>query len=116
MIREYGDFIQDIVSAFEECLSFTMGMVYEEFKADTKTYKAIIRHLEVAGEAAKKIPDEVKQRNPDIPWKSMTGMRDKLIHEYFGVDARIVWNTVRENIPGTLPHIRRLLTDYESQI
>ena len=79
MTREYGDYLQDIVSAFEECLSFTAGMTYEDFAVDAKTFKAVIRNLEIAGEATKKIPDEVKDSNPNLPWKSMAGMRDKLI-------------------------------------
>jgi uncharacterized protein with HEPN domain len=64
---------------------------------DKKTIKAVIRSLEVLGEASKKIPDEVRNRYPRIPWKRMAGMRDKLIHEYFGVDLEIVWNVAKKN-------------------
>ena len=116
MTREYGDYLEDIVSAFEECLTFTAGMAYEGFVVDAKTFKAVIRNLEIAGEAAKQVPDEVKESNPDLPWKSMAGMRDKLIHEYFGVDTRIVWDTVQKNLPDTVALFRRLLADYKSQL
>ncbi len=91
-------------------------MTYEEFAADGKTFKAIIRNLEIAGEATKKIPDEVADRSPDLPWKSMARRRDKPIHEYFIVAARIVWETVQNNLPETLPHFPRPLSDSKPEM
>jgi uncharacterized protein with HEPN domain len=77
---------------------FIQNMGFEEFIADKKTRDAVVRNLEVIGEAAKNIPDEIKQEYPEIEWKAVTGMRDKLIHEYFGVSNSIVWETVTNDI------------------
>jgi len=73
-------------------------MNYEDFEADRKTINAVIRSLEIICEAAKKIPTEVRVRYPQIPWNEIAGMRDKLIHEYFGVDLEIVWETIQSDL------------------
>jgi len=73
-------------------------MTFEEFCADRKTTNACIRSLEVIGEATKKIPAEIRHRKPHLPWQAITGMRDKLIHEYFGVDLAIVWQTIQHDL------------------
>ncbi len=74
-------------------------MTYEHFLTDTKTQDAVIRNIEIMGEAIKKVPERLKSRYPEIPWKSIAGMRDKLIHHYFGVNFSIVWNVAREELP-----------------
>ncbi len=74
-------------------------MSYDDFSRDKKTIYAVVRGLEIIGEAVKKVPKELRESYPDIPWKRIAGMRDKLIHEYFGVDIEVVWKTVREDIP-----------------
>ena len=91
-------FIQDILEAIGNIEEFTQNMGFEEFIADKKTRDAVVRNLEVIGEAAKNIPDEIKQEYSEIEWKAVTGMRDKLIHEYFGVSNPIVWETVTNDI------------------
>ena len=78
---------------------FTSGMDYESFAADKKTVNAVIRSLEVLGEATKQIPALFRKKHPEIPWSKMAGMRDVLIHDYMGVDLRTVWNVVRERLP-----------------
>jgi uncharacterized protein with HEPN domain len=80
---------------------------------DKKTIKAVIRSLEVLGEASKKIPESIKARYPYVPWKRMAGMRDKLIHEYFGVDLEIVWNVVKNELPPIKPFIEQLSREIE---
>jgi uncharacterized protein with HEPN domain len=86
MKRDWGDYVADILTAIKEVEEFTRGMNFKTFSSDKKTINAVIRSLEIMGEAAKRVPDQAKERYPDIPWKRMAGMRDKLIHEYSGVD------------------------------
>ena len=99
MKRDYSDYLGDVVGEVFNIESFTEGMSFDEFSQDKKTIYAVVRGLEVIGEAVKKLPKEIKDRYPDIPWKRIAGMRDKLIHEYFGVDISVVWKTVKEDIP-----------------
>lgn len=109
MKREYGDYLQDILIAIDETIDFTAGMEFEDFMADRKTINAVLRCLEVIGEASKNLPNEIQRDAADVPWRFMAGMRDKLIHEYFGVDLTIVWTVVREELPPLRPMILRLL-------
>lgn len=115
MKRAWRDYIADILSALQEVEDFTGGMEYEHFAADRKTVNAVVRSLEVMGEAAKRIPEDVRRRYPDVPWKRMTGMRDKLIHEYSGVDLEIVWGVVKTELPPVKPLIEQALQDLEAR-
>ena len=115
MRRDYRDYLQDILTAIEETDEFTKGMSYEAFTQDRKTINAVVRSLEVLGEAAKRIPDDWRIKAPDIPWKYMTGMRDKLVHEYFGVDLSIVWTVIKDDLPPLHPKIKRLVTSASSE-
>ncbi|MBU1006964.1 MAG: DUF86 domain-containing protein [Candidatus Omnitrophica bacterium] len=109
MTREYKDYLMDIIGAIEKIEEFTQGIKAEDFEKDEKTKFAVIRALEVIGEAAKKIPLPVKNKYPQIPWPAITGMRDKLIHEYFGVNVKVIWNTVKEDIPSIKPLINQMV-------
>ena len=111
MKREIGDYIEDILEAMSNVVEFTKGMSYEEFVKDTKTVYAVIRALEIVGEAAKNIPEDVRKKYPDIPWRSMVGMRDKLIHAYFGVKLERVWEVVKRDIPNLKPKFERMLME-----
>jgi uncharacterized protein with HEPN domain len=84
----------------DDALSFVKGMDYDRFAKDRKTVYAVIRALEIIGEASKNLPSPIKARYSQIPWKDMAGMRDKVIHAYFGVDLKRVWNTVNVDIPS----------------
>ena len=75
-------------------------MTYEQFAGDAKTVFAVVRALEIIGEATKKLPQSVRDRYPKVPWREMAGIRDKLIHDYFGVNLAVVWKTVIEDLPG----------------
>ena len=111
MTREAVDYVEDILDAMSKAIKFVGDMEYEDFIRDDKTVFAVIRAMEVIGEAVKNIPDHVKKRYSEIPWRSMTGMRDKLIHEYFGVELKRVWKTVREEIPPLKPLFDSMLKD-----
>lgn len=111
MIREYKDYIVDIIDAIEKTESFVKGMNFEAFEKDAKTTFAVIRAFEIMGEAVTKIPSSVRHKHKNIPWKEMAGMRNKLIHEYFGVKARVVWKTIKQDLPKIKPHLQSLLHD-----
>jgi uncharacterized protein with HEPN domain len=113
--REYGDYLQDIIDAIFEVEEFTRGMDDEAFKKDRKTVNAVIRSLEVIGEAAKRIPESIRKKYPAVPWKRMAGMRDKLIHEYSGVDLDTVWGVVKLELPPLFSLVRAALNDLEDK-
>ena len=89
MTRAVVLYISDILQQMEDALEFIQGITYEQFVGDKKTINAVLRSIEVIGEAAKNVPEGMRARYPDIPWKEMAGMRDKVIHFYFGVDQRL---------------------------
>jgi len=109
--RTYIDYITDIAKELERIEEFVEGMSYEEFKRDVKTVYAVIRCFEIIGEAVKNIPEDVRNSYPQIPWKRIAGMRDKLIHAYFGVDYEILWETVKRRVPEIKPLILEVLED-----
>ena len=113
MKMEYGDYIQDIIDSIKETEEFTKELSFDDFKQDKKTVNAVIRSLEIMGEAAKKIPDDLRRKYSKIPWKEMAGIRDKLIHEYHGVDLEIIWKVVKEELPPVKPNILKMLKEFE---
>ena len=113
MKRTFRDYVEDILTSFEETQEFTRGLDFNAFAGDRKTVNAVVRSLEVMGEAAKRIPMEIRERYPGIPWKGLTGMRDKLIHEYSGADLEIVWGVVKTELPPLKPLFDRMLQNLE---
>jgi len=113
MKREFLDYLQDILDSIADMESFISGMPLDGFKGDRKTINAVVRSLEIIGEASKKVPVAVQKKYPDVPWKKMAGMRDKLIHEYFGIDEEIVWKVASEEIPAVKPAIKKMLLELE---
>ncbi|MFB0509090.1 MAG: DUF86 domain-containing protein [bacterium] len=108
MKKDFRDYINDILNSINEVEEFTERMSFNEFVKDKKTINAVIRSLEVLGEAVKNIPEEIKAKERQVPWKRMAGMRDKLIHEYFGVDLEIVWAVVKQELPPLKPIIQTI--------
>jgi len=96
-------YIDDMLDAVKKGISFVEDISFSEFKVDDKTQFAVIRAIEIIGEASKKIPTEIKKQYREIPWKEIGGMRDKLIHDYFGVDIEVVGKTVEEDLHSLKP-------------
>jgi uncharacterized protein with HEPN domain len=113
MKRDYNFYIKDILQSIMQIEKFVEGMDYEEFLRDEKTTSAVIRKLEIIGEAAKHIPARVRQAHPKLPWNEMARMRDKLIHGYFGVDCEIVWKVVKERLPDVKSSLEKIIADLD---
>ena len=111
--RDYRDYLQDILDAVNDIENFVDKMSFEEFVKDRKTLNAVVRSIEIIGEASKNIPEALKAKHQELPWKQMTGMRDKLIHAYFGVDVETLWKATKENIPPLRNAIQKMLKDGE---
>jgi uncharacterized protein with HEPN domain len=106
--REITDYLADILGAIVDVEEFVRGITYEQFSTDKKTVNAVIRSLEVLGEATKHVPASFRNKHPDIPWSKMAGMRDVLIHDYMGIDLKTVWKVTHERLPEIRPLIERL--------
>ena len=109
--RDYMDYVQDIIDSIIDMENFVKGLSFDEFSEDKKTVNAVVRSLEIIGEASKKVPESVRKQYPKLPWKEMAKMRDKLIHGYFGIDLEIVWKVLKDEIPPLTPIIKKMLKD-----
>jgi uncharacterized protein with HEPN domain len=101
--------IADITEAIEIVLEYTAGMSFEQFVSDRKTIDAVIRNFIIIGEATSHLPDDLIERHPDLPWREMRDMRNIVVHEYFGVDNMVVWETLQKNLPPLLLRLKRLI-------
>lgn len=110
-MSERGDreFLLDIKEAIERIRNYTAGMSYEEFLQDTKTQDAVVRNIEIIGEAVKNLSRGLKEKYKDIEWKDIAGMRDKIVHFYFGIKWELVWSVVNDKIPALLPKIETII-------
>jgi len=107
--RDITDYLQDIINHSKDAQDFTKGITFDDFQKDKKTTYAIIRSIEIVGEAVRKLPLDFKKKHSHIPWEDIAGMRDKLIHDYIGVDLEIVWKTATVDIPQLLKDIEELV-------
>ncbi len=105
------DFLEDILENIEKLEGFIAGFSFEDFSNDDKTVYATIRAIEVIGEAVKQIPDDLRLRYPEIPWREIGRMRDKLIHHYFGINLGVVWRTITDDIEPLKATVEKILKD-----
>ena len=98
MSRDYKVYLEDILEAIHKIRAYTAGMSLPTFTADSKTFNAVARNLEIIGEAAKGLPEPVRAGHAEVNWKRIAGLRNILIHEYFGVDATIIWDIVQNKL------------------
>lgn len=115
-MRDQRLYLRDIFAAMVAIQEFIEDMDFETFVEDDKTASAVIRKLEIIGEATKNVPEEIRQNYPQVPWRQMAGMRDRLIHSYFGVDYSLVWETIKGQIPLLQPVIVQILRHLEEKI
>lgn len=105
--------IEDILDAVRRIQEYTGGMTADEFGEDRKTIDAVVRNLEIIGEAARHVPVEIQQASAEVAWPQMRGMRNVMIHEYHTVDAEIVWQTIQEDLPSLVEPLERVLSEEE---
>ena len=113
--REYADYIQDILDAIDSIENFVKDVSLDNFKEDRKTHFAVIRAFEIIGEAANNAYNGLKDKYPQIPWRQMVTMRNKIIHEYFGVDLESVWNTIEQDLPELKSHMLKLKAELTAE-
>ncbi len=113
--RTYADYIRDMLDYAQKARTFVGTLRLDEFQKKEQEILATVRALEVVGEAARHIPKSLRARYPGIPWKKVVGMRNIMIHEYFGVDTEVIWKTVRYDLPGLCAALDRMLADAEKR-
>ena len=111
MYRSYKDYLQHIWDEIEYLLTYSKNVNKDQFLKDETLKRSFVRSLEIIGEATKSLPESFKAKHPEISWRSMAGMRDKLIHNYFGVDYDVVWNAVVDEIPNLKVNIEKILNE-----
>jgi uncharacterized protein with HEPN domain len=115
-MRDPKLYLKDILTAMDAIEQFVKGLDVESFKNNDIVSSAVIRKFEIIGEATKGIEEEIKQKYSAIPWKDMAGMRDRLIHFYFGIKYELVWETIKKEVPKIKPLIKKILKDLEAEV
>lgn len=113
--HEYTDYLEDILDAVAKARQFVKDVDFEAFRANEEKVFAVIRALEIIGEAAKNIPKSIRGRHTEIPWEDIVGMRNKVTHDYFGVDLKVIWKTLHEDLPPLQAAVAKMLEDLKKE-
>ena len=111
MSFEPREYLRHILAETDYLATASAGLTREQFENDPTLQRAFVRSLEIIGEATKKVPSDIRTQNPDVEWRAMAGMRDRLIHDYFGVDQDLVWDVLQKKIPVLRAQVQRILGD-----
>ena len=111
MVRDFKVYLEDILGAVGKIRRYIADSSKDDFSRDEKTLDAVVRNLEVVGEAVKKVPLDVRSKNPSVDWQKIAGLRDILIHEYFGIDIEIVWDVIQNKLPDLEAQVKKILAE-----
>ena len=110
-MREYKVYLRDILEAIDRIERYTENMNFEDFSNNELIQDGVIRNLEIIGEAVKNLPDDIKKDYPEVEWRKIAGLRDILIHAYFGVDLEVIWDIVKNKVPELKEMVRKILSN-----
>ncbi len=113
--RTYRDYLQDIVDHADKAIRFVQGVSFDDFGDNEEKVFAVVKTLEINGEATRHLPKSMRDQYKAIPWKQVTGMRDRLSHEYFSIDIEVVWRTVHDDLPPLRDTAKKILEDLAQQ-
>ncbi len=115
-LRGWEDYIQDIVDAIHEIFTFLGNMDFDSFRNDTKTIRSVELNFIIIGEAVNGIPEDIQKAHPEVPWHFMRAMRNRLVHIYFGVDPKLVWDTIKNDLPPLISALESIRSSFDQEL